>query len=169
MLSFDIRALREQAVVVEGDLPASDPIWEEGDPLPVGGVHVSGRLSPAGSDRFYFHAHLSGEVAGECRRCLTEAAAEVHDEAHLIFAEGGVDEVDDPDVFVIDPGAHELDLRYAVREQWMLVAPRFLECRPDCKGLCKRCGADLNDGPCDCPPATDARWDALRAPRGAAE
>lgn len=169
MLSFDIRALREQAVMVEGDLPATDPIWQEGDPLPVDGVHVSGRLSAAGPDRFYFHAHLSGKVAGECRRCLTEAAAEVRDEAHLIFAEGALEEADDPDVFVIDPGAHELDLRYAVREQWMLVAPRFLECRPDCKGLCKRCGADLNDGPCECPPATDARWDALRAPRGAAE
>ena len=169
MLSFDIRALREQAVMVDGDLPATDPVWQEGDPLPVGGVHVTGRLSAAGSDRFYFHAHLSGEVAGTCRLCLTDAGAEVHDEAHFIFTDGGEGDEDDPDVFVIDPGAHELDLRDAVREQWLLVAPAYLECRPDCKGLCKRCGADLNAGPCDCPPATDARWDALRASRGAAE
>jgi uncharacterized protein len=21
-------------------------------------------------------------------------------------------------------------------------------CRPDCRGLCTRCGADLNEGPC---------------------
>jgi uncharacterized protein len=130
---------------------------------------VAGRLSAAGPERFYLHAHLSGEVAGECRRCLTDAKGEVHDEAHLIFSEGATDEADDPDVFVIDTGAHELDLRQAIREQWLLAAPAFLECRPDCKGLCKRCGADLNAGPCDCPPATDTRWDALRAPRQVAE
>ena len=169
MLSFDIRALREQAVMVDGDLPATDPIWQEGDPLPVGSVHVVGRLSAAGHDRFYLHAQLSGEVAGECRRCLTDAKAEVHDDAHFIFTDGAGDEADDPDVFVIEAGSHELDLRQAVREQWLLAAPGFLECRPDCKGLCKRCGADLNAGPCDCPPATDARWDALRTPRQAVE
>src|SRR5688500_3400584 len=164
MLSFDIRALREQAATVDADLPATDPIWQEGDPLPVESVHVTGRLSAAGSDRFYLHARLSGEVAGECRRCLTDARAEVRDDAHVIFVDGPGDEADDPDVFVIDSGAHELDLRQAIREQWLLMAPAFLECRPDCKGLCKRCGADLNAGPCDCPPATDARWDALRVP-----
>lgn len=169
MLSFDIRALREQAVTVDDDLPASDPVWQEGDPLPADSVHVAGRLSAAGSDRFYLHARLSGEVAGMCRRCLTDARAEVRDEAHFIFVDQPGDEADDPDVFVIDSGAHELDLRHAIREQWLLVAPAFLECRPDCKGLCKRCGADLNAGPCDCPPATDARWGALRVPRGAAE
>jgi uncharacterized protein len=169
MLSFDIRSLREQAVTVDAELLHTDPIWQEGDPLPADSVHVTGRLSAAGPGRFYWHGRLSGEIAGPCRRCLNEAKAPVDDEAHLIFAEEAGDEADDPDVFVIDPGAHELDLRHAVREQWLLAAPAFLECRPDCKGLCPRCGADLNAGPCECPPATDARWDALRAPHGAAE
>lgn len=169
MLSYDIRALREQAVSVDAELPATDPVWREGDPLPDGSVHVTGRLSAAGPGRFYWHARISGETAGTCRRCLTDARAEVEDEAHFIFAEEAGDEVDDPDVYVIDPGAHELDLRPVVREQWLLAAPGFFECRPDCKGLCPRCGADLNAGPCDCPPATDGRWDALRAPRQAAE
>lgn len=165
MLSYDIRALREQAVTVDAVLPATDPVWQEGDPLPDGGVHVAGRLSAAGPGRFYWHARIEGSTSGSCRRCLTDAKAEVRDEAHLIFAEESGEEADDPDVFVIDPGAHELDLRPAVREQWLLAAPGFLECRPDCKGLCPRCGADLNAGPCDCPPASDVRWDALRAPQ----
>lgn len=169
MLSYDIRALREQAVSVDAELPATDAVWQEGDPLPTDGVHVTGRLSAAGPGRFYWHARIRGETAGPCRRCLTDAKASVEDEAHFIFAEEAGDEADDPDVYLIDPGAHELDLRPVVREQWLLAAPGFLECRPDCKGLCPRCGADLNAGPCECPPATDARWDALRAPREAAE
>lgn len=169
MLSYDIRALREQAVTVDADLPATDPVWREGDPLPAGSVHVTGRLSAAGPGRFYWHARITGDIAGPCRRCLVDAKASVEDEGHFIFADEAGDEVDDPDVYVIDPGVHELDLRPVVREQWLLAAPGFLECRPDCRGLCPRCGADLNAGPCACPPATDARWGALRAPRQAAE
>ena len=37
---------------------------------------------------------------------------------------------------------------------------RFL-CREDCKGLCSRCGANLNDGECDCKPERDPRLAVL--------
>src|SRR2546422_6619926 len=36
-------------------------------------------------------------------------------------------------------------------------------CRDDCRGLCPRCGKDLNAGPCGCPPAEDQRWKGLAA------
>ena len=67
--------------------------------------------------------------------------------------------------------SHELrvDLRPAIREQWVLNVPAFAECRPDCKGICPTCGADLNAGPCSCGPATDSRWEALRASRTRAD
>jgi uncharacterized protein len=84
----------------------------------------------------------------------------------MIFADAGLEDADDEsDVFVLDPGARSLDLRPAVREEWLLAVPAFSVCREDCKGLCPKCGADLNEGPCDCPPSTDARWDALKAAR----
>lgn len=167
MLSFDIRSVREQAVSVDAALPATDPVWQPQDVAPDGSVQVTGRLSAAGPGRFYWHARIRGEVAGECRRCLVDSRAAVEDEGHFIFSEAGGEDGDDPDVFEISATAHELDLRPAVREQWLLAVPGFLECRPDCQGLCPRCGADLNAGPCPCPPATDARWDALRAPGAA--
>jgi uncharacterized protein len=83
----------------------------------------------------------------------------------MLFVEPGDDEADDPDVFVIPPPGHTLDLRPAIREQWLVVAPAFALCREDCKGLCPTCGTDLNTGACDCAPATDSRWDAIRASR----
>ena len=92
-------------------------------------------------------------------------SAPVSDDVHLIFVEAGEEEIDDPDVYVIDARARELDLRPAVREHWLLAAPAFALCREDCKGLCPTCGADLNAGPCDCPPLSDSRWDALRNAR----
>jgi uncharacterized protein len=35
-------------------------------------------------------------------------------------------------------------------------------CRADCRGLCPQCGKDWNEGPCQCTPQPDERWNALR-------
>jgi uncharacterized protein len=163
MLSFDIRSLEAHAVVVDEQLSADDPVWEADDPKPESPVHVTGRLSAAGPGRFYWHGRIEGDLALECSRCLNEAHAHVSDEAHLIFAERGGEEIDDPDVYLLDPNARELDLRPALREEWLLAAPSYSLCRDDCKGLCPRCGTDLNAGTCNCEAKSpDPRWDALR-------
>jgi len=163
MLSFDIRSLDSHAVVVDEELPATDPVWESDDPKPERPIHVTGRLSAAGPGRFYWHGRIVGDVALECNRCLTETRARVNDETHVIFAESEDEDTDDPDVYLLDAQVLELDLRPAIREQWVLAAPSFALCREDCKGLCPRCGADLNAGPHDCSQQeADPRWDALR-------
>ncbi|HVX38935.1 MAG TPA: DUF177 domain-containing protein [Gemmatimonadaceae bacterium] len=162
-MSFDIRSLESHAAVVDEALSNDDAVWQTNDPKPAGAVHVTGRLSAAGAGRFYWHGRIEGDVVLDCSRCLAEARAHVEDEAHLIFAERGAEETDDPDVYELDPRADELDLRPAIREQWLLAAPTFALCREDCQGLCPRCGADLNAGPHDCSQhEADPRWDALR-------
>jgi len=166
MLSFDIRSLAHEAVHVDGALAADDPVWQEGDPRPSRPVHVVGRLSAAGPGRYYFSGHFDGDVAGECRRCLIDVTGSVGEDVQLLFVEADTEGADDPDVYVIDSRAHELDMRPALREQWLLAAPAFVQCRDDCKGLCPTCGADLNAEACDCAAATDSRWDALRNVRG---
>ncbi len=163
MLSFDIRSLESHAVVVDEELPATDAVWEDDDPKPATTVHVTGRLSSAGPGRFYWHGRIEGDVVLSCSRCLADAHGHVIDEAHLIFAEPGDEDIDDPDVYQLDPRNDELDLRPAIREEWLLAAPSFALCREDCKGLCPRCGADLNVGPHECSEtAVDPRWDSLR-------
>jgi DUF177 domain-containing protein len=162
MLSFDIRSLEAQAATVDEQLSADDAVWEEGDPRPDSAVHVTGRLSAAGTGQFYWHGRIAGDVTVPCRRCLSDAHARVEDESHIIYAETGDEEIDDPDVYPLDPSDRYLDLRPAIREEWLLAQPRFVICRDDCQGLCPRCGADLNAGPCACPPQTDSRWAELR-------
>ena len=164
MLSFDIRSLENQAELVDGQLAPDDDIWEEGDPRPSEPIRVTGRVSSAGPERFYWHGHLEGTVAEDCRRCLTPATASVTDEVHVVFAgEHDPDADEDPDVYRFDSRTTELDLRPAVRELWLLAAPAFVLCRPDCKGLCPVCGADRNETDCGhATSGTDSRWDALR-------
>ncbi len=49
-----------------------------------------------------------------------------------------------------------IDLRQAVAEQVLLAFPIKPLCNRRCKGLCPRCGMNLNNGPCDCPPREPA-------------
>lgn len=166
MLSFDIRSLASKAVHVEGAVAADDPVWEAGDARPINAVNVSGRLSAAGSGRYYFSGHIHGEAATECRRCLTHLQVPVDEDVQFLFVEADTEGAADPDVYVVDPRARELDLRPAVREQWVLAVPAFAQCRDDCQGLCPTCGADLNADPCDCRQVADSRWGALRDIQG---
>ena len=43
-----------------------------------------------------------------------------------------------------------LDVDLMVAEQIELALPMKFVCREECKGLCYRCGGDLNEGPCGC-------------------
>lgn len=43
-----------------------------------------------------------------------------------------------------------LDVDLMVVEQIELALPMKFVCREECKGLCYRCGRDLNEGPCGC-------------------
>jgi uncharacterized protein len=168
MLSFDIRSLIAHAAQVDGALGHTDAVWEPGDPLPVEGVAASGRLSAAGAERFYWRGRIDGDALVQCRRCLTSVTVPVSEEVHLLFTTAADDEVDDADVYRLSPRASVLDLRGAVREQWLLAVPAFAECRAECKGLCSRCGADRNVAPCECLPEVDGRSAALRGLRGGA-
>jgi len=154
MLSFPTQSLSVAAIQVKGSLDRDDQVWGEGDARPVEAVRVTGRLSAAGAGRYYFSGTFSGAFLMECRRCLVEVRSEIGADAHLIFADSEATEEggDDPDVFPLTRGRSgmEVDLRPALREQWLLEAPAFVLCGPDCKGLCVTCGANLNLGACSC-------------------
>lgn len=161
MLSFDLRSLESGAARVEAELPAGDPVWEAGDIRPETAVAVTGRLSAAGADKFYFSGRLSGTAASSCRRCLEELHLAVDGELHLLLVDESSEEADQPDVYLIDVRQHELDLRPAIREEWQLAVPQFAVCSESCQGLCPSCGANRNTGACSCKPAVDPRWSAL--------
>lgn len=162
MLCLDVRLLAQHAAAVAGDLDSSDPVWTDADVLPSTPVHVTGRVSSAGGGRFYFSGHIAGTASQFCTRCVEPVAVQVSEDIRALFTEPGPDSEDDPDVYLVEPGTGVIDLRPAVREHWLLSVPRFVLCTEDCKGLCPRCGENLNQATCACGQEVDSRWDALR-------
>jgi uncharacterized protein len=96
----------------------------------------------------------------ECRRCLAPVRGEVAASFRELFEE-------DPTEGESYPLRHEqIDLAALAREVVVLELPAAPLCREGCLGLCPRCGADLNEGSCDCVPEDrDPRWAALDALR----
>jgi uncharacterized protein len=99
---------------------------------------------------------LSGVVEYQCARCLKPFSGEFRVEVTEIFAR---DPVPDGDEYSLGQGS--LDLEPMVRDSVLLALPFSPLCRPDCLGLCERCGGDRNVGECSCPPAVDPRWEPL--------
>lgn len=57
----------------------------------------------------------------------------------------------------------DIDLSDAVSEQVLLALPFRPLCREGCKGLCPRCGANLNQGVCECTEQpVDSRFAVLK-------
>jgi uncharacterized protein len=59
-------------------------------------------------------------------------------------------------------GEDFVDLTANIREDIILELPQRALCRQDCRGLCPRCGRNLNEGNCQCGSSReDLRWHAL--------
>lgn len=117
-------------------------------------------------------AYLEGEVeatiAAECARCLrpitTPVTAQFAEQYYATI------HVDSGDVMPQAPGDSKtigtdfmIDLTPLILEEVILATPPAPLCRPDCKGLCPECGADLNErGPHTHDDAVDERWSKLR-------
>jgi DUF177 domain-containing protein len=151
MLRVDIRDLRRGPVRTEGELPPDDPTFEGLGLELVGPVSVYGQLQATSDGEYLWRGDLHGVVRGECRRCLTEVLDEVDVAVDAAVFSSDPDAVDDPDFYFLSDRAATVDVGVVVREEMALAAQaHLLLCRDDCAGLCPRCGADLNAGPCAC-------------------
>lgn len=119
---------------------------------PIGGVPddsplaVSGRLD-ALFEGIWFEGTVTGSYRMECVRCLTDVDVPFELPAAELFSAD------------LPPGSDEgypmrgdqIDLAPLVGDTALLGVPVRPLCQPDCAGLCARCGAELNAGPCGCP------------------
>ncbi len=136
------------------------------DVVSVGEVEIGGLLERA--ERGYLlHAEVKGAARLRCVRCLSEFSFSFVEALDLRLLPLTLSPRDDEtrlekvELEVRFYGEPVLDLADLAAEQLALAVPMKPLCRESCRGLCPRCGADLNRGPCGCPERTDERWAPL--------
>ena len=116
--------------------------------------------------------HLTGLVALPCSRCAEDALVRLDDKFETFEAFPGLapeedaeqdEPLDEETHIVLVDSVPELDITALCWEAFSLALPVIPLCRPDCKGLCSKCGTNLNDGTCSCAEESgDPRLAALR-------
>lgn len=80
---------------------------------------------------------LNATVALTCSRCLKDFKTALEKSFNLAYP--------------IDLSEKVILLDDNIREELILSYPQKIFCRKDCKGLCIKCGADLNEEKCEHP------------------
>jgi uncharacterized protein len=100
-----------------------------------------------------------------CDRCTRDFQSEIHSKFRMVylfrtnFEESEKEKVD---VVYLHPEADKIDLDKDIRDFAILAIPMKRLCSEDCKGLCPKCGKNLNDGPCNCTiEIIDPRWEPI--------
>ena len=71
-----------------------------------------------------------------CSRCLEDFARQENMDYHFDFP--------------LEPGMEYIDLGEEIRQEMILANPARILCKDDCKGICPKCGANLNVETCKC-------------------
>jgi uncharacterized protein len=101
-----------------------------------------------------------------CDRCNKEFQSVITSNYRMIYlftqnVENS--ETEKIDIIYLHPDTDKIDLSKDIRDYALLAVPMKKLCSEECKGLCPKCGKNLNDGPCDCrDEEMDPRWEPLQ-------
>jgi len=147
-LIVDVARLDEEGESFSGETAAglldlgADPIC-----APEGGITYQIHVERIGSE-LLARGRVSHRFQCKCSRCADRFALEVVEPS--FFAD-----------YPVAEGMEYVDLTPEMREAIILILPGYPVCREECKGLCARCGANLNRETCTCGPTLDGSWAAL--------
>ena len=79
---------------------------------------------------------LNAQMQVSCSRCLEEFESDFKKNSEFNYPVNNLEPV--------------LDLDLDIREEIILDYPIKPLCSPNCKGLCPKCGKNLNEGNCNC-------------------
>ena len=128
--------------------PVSEPVLAEGVVRNTAGVLVM-----TGSITTCLH--------GICDRCASDFIRDVEFPIDVVLVEELSNE-ENEDEWVFPLEGDSADLEDIVRTVFVLNLDSKLLCKDDCKGLCCRCGRNLNNESCVCQKEIDPRFAALR-------
>lgn len=153
-LTHDVNGMLEypgQAEMDEGILGVSRLSLGPMDYTLPDGIGYKVTLSNVG-DAIVLTGRAWADIEGECVRCLEPARMSIESEVEGYFAISGESDVEglETDEFEYMPEDGIVDLTSCVTSAILVEVPVTFLCRDDCKGLCPRCGCNLNFETCDC-------------------
>ncbi|MGE5308255.1 MAG: YceD family protein [Deltaproteobacteria bacterium] len=135
-MKINLDRLAPEPSVIEEEIAAKDLGLEDVPEIelrePIDAKAVVTRITNA----VHVKLELRGKFELTCSRCANAFVKDIDKKMDLDYA--------------VEPGQHELDLDPEIREELILGIPIKNLCKPDCKGLCIRCGENLNEGRCKC-------------------
>jgi len=104
----------------------------------------------------FFNGRLRGQLVGRCGRCLEEFGFALDQPFDFMLTPKakksghGAEELHRADLGLSYYASDDIDLAPLIAEQVLLALPTRPLCGADCRGLCGRCGANLNNEGCHC-------------------
>lgn len=107
-------------------------------------------------------ANLDAKIKTTCARCLKELELPVSVDFSETLVQEGTEDGKDLDSVIVFSGTEVNVGEIAENNLLLNISSKYL-CSDDCRGLCPKCGKDLNDGDCDCDfDEIDPRWEKLK-------
>ena len=157
-------------------VPENGVLTQEDVRLSSADLGLSGHFDPTGVSSSWELTRMMGKVYGKmraegllhlnCGRCLRDFSAPAKTEFAVLFEprqrpadrgrgreeapEDDEDDSEDAGPTAVFFDGEELPLGEELRQELELAVPYNALCSGTCRGLCPRCGANLNDGPCAC-------------------
>lgn len=133
----------DRAVEGRRDIIAAEPVHADLQATFIGTDMVDNMVEVQGK--------LTVQVDVACSRCLTSVREQLdipfHERFKLVKQSEELQDEDDETIYV----DHDMvDLIPFVEETFLLYLPLIPLCKSSCKGLCQKCGTDLNESTCDC-------------------
>ena len=114
-------------------------------------------------DQIILEASTTVGANFNCDRCGTEFKQTVISKYKMIYLLRSIEDAEEEiNITYLSPDTHIIDLSKDVRDYMILSIPMKRICKEDCKGLCVKCGSNLNEKQCECVDAEiDDRWKVL--------
>lgn len=125
------------------------------------GLLIDGKITN-NTKSLHFQAKISGKMLVRCARCMEEIEKDISFEiSELLIRDKEAEHISDDDDTIVFSG-EKIEIDEIVVNNFLLNASGKYLCSDDCKGLCQKCGKNLNHGDCNCSDnEIDPRWAAL--------
>ncbi len=106
-------------------------------------------LNNVGTGKALVRARMKLAVKIPCDRCLREVKCPLElDVEEEVFSPERQESTQEDALSFME--GYQLDVDNLLNNEILLNWPMKVLCKEDCKGICKVCGKDLNEGPCGC-------------------